>query len=187
MYSVAVASRCRIRSFVALGGLNSCRRYSATAQDDVRARLTSELKNAMKNKDSFASTTLRSVLAEIQAADKQSPDQKIGASSIVSIIRKATQRRNDAAEQFVKSSRPDLAEKERKEVELLSSFLPPLLPESEIDRLLREAMDEQVSPGENPHKASGKIYKAFYSKVDKSLVDPDLVKRRAEALLKGHQ
>ncbi|KZT19711.1 GatB/YqeY domain-containing protein [Neolentinus lepideus HHB14362 ss-1] len=141
----------------------------------------------LQNKDSFKSTTLRSVLAEIQAADKAAPQQKASSSSIVSIIRKATQKRNEAAEQFSQSNRPDLAEKEKKEVELLSSFLPALLSESEIDRFLKEVMDTEVDVGENPRKAAGKIYKAFYMKVDKSLVDPDLVKRRAEALLIGHK
>jgi len=179
----------RVQVLVGSTALRSCRGFSIAnaTQEDVRSRLAAELKTSMKNRDAFTATTLRSVLAEIQNADKSYKQEKVESSTVISIIRKATQRRNDAAQQFSNASRPDLAEKEKRESDLLSSFLPPLLPESEIDRLLHDAMVEQVSPGEDPRKASGKIFKAFYSKVDKSLVDADLVKRRAAALLIGHK
>ncbi|TFK54026.1 GatB/YqeY domain-containing protein [Heliocybe sulcata] len=189
MYNLSLASRRRLQSFITSDCLARCRRYSdtAVAPEDIRARLTAELKDAMKTKDSFKSTTLRSVLADIQAADKTSPSQKASPSSIVSIIRKATQKRSEAAAQFTSSSRPDLAQKEHSEIALLSSFLPPLLPESEIDRILKDVMATSVDVGENPRSATGKIYKAFYQRVDKSMVDPGIVKARAEALLIGHK
>jgi uncharacterized protein YqeY len=82
----------------------------------------------------------------------------------------------------MKASRADLAEKERREAEVLYTFLPPLLPESEIDRVLRDVLAEHKHEGD-PRKALGKVFKAFYSKVDRSTVDADLVKSRAEALL----
>lgn len=75
-----------------------------------------------------------------------------------------------------------MAEKEKREAEVLSAFLPPLLAESEIDRVLRNVLAEHRPEGD-PRKALGKIFKAFYASVDKSCVDTDLVKRRAESLL----
>ena len=88
---------------------------------------------------------------------------------------------NSAAE-FDKASRPDLAEKERKEADLLQTFVPPLLSEAEIDRRLSEIIAEQkLAPGDK--KALGQIFKVFYTQVDKSAVDTDLVKNRAQALL----
>lgn len=90
----------------------------------------------------------------------------------------------DAAAQFNQASRPDLAGKERQEVDFLAGFLPPLLPQADIDRILKEIITEQISPTQNDlRKALGKVFKAFYSRVDKASVDPDLVKRRAEAIL----
>jgi hypothetical protein len=62
--------------------------------------------------------------------------------------------------------------------------LPPLLPETDIDCLLKEIITEQVALTKgDPRKSIGKVFKTFYSRVDKATVDPDLVKRRAEALL----
>ena len=90
----------------------------------------------------------------------------------------------DSAAQFNQASRPDLAGKEQQEADLLARFLPPLLPETEIDGILQKIIAEQASQGQSsPHKSIGKLFKAFYSRVDRSAVDPDLVKRRAEALL----
>jgi len=156
---------------------------SKAAMDDVRMRLLSEVKTAMKNKDAFTSRTLRSVLSEVYAAEKLSPP-KISSSVIISIIRKAARRRTDSAAQFMGASRPDLADVEEREADILSAFLPPLLPESEIDRILRDILVEvEDKPAGDPRRSLGQVFKAFYAKIDKSTVDTDLVKSRAENLL----
>lgn len=147
---------------------------------------------------------MQSVLSEVYSADKTQP-QPLASSAIISILRKAVARRvsrqnlstttlshylphtsqADAAIEFDKASRPELASKERTEVDLLQSLLPPLLPESEIDLKLQEVITEQgITPGDSDSKKNlGKLFKGFYAKVDRSSVDPDLVKRRADALL----
>jgi uncharacterized protein YqeY len=90
----------------------------------------------------------------------------------------------DSAAQFNEASRSDLAEKERQEADFLSRFLPPLLPEADIDRILKEIITEHVSLTQlDSRKSIGKVFKTFYSRVDRASVDPDLVKRRTEALL----
>jgi uncharacterized protein YqeY len=90
----------------------------------------------------------------------------------------------DSAAQFNEASRSDLAEKERQEADFLSRFLPPLLPEADIDRILKEIITEHVSQTQlDSRKSIGKVFKTFYSRVDRASVDPDLVKRRTEALL----
>jgi hypothetical protein len=69
-------------------------------------------------------------------------------------------------------------------VDFLARFLPPLLPQADVDGILKEIITEQISlPQSDPRKALGKVFKAFYSRVDKVSVDPELVKRRAEAIL----
>jgi uncharacterized protein YqeY len=88
---------------------------------------------------------------------------------------------NSAAE-FEKAARPELAEKERKEADILQTFAPPLLSESEIDRRLGEIISE-LEPASGDKRALGQIFKAFYTQVDKSTVDAELVKNRAQALL----
>ncbi|KAF9792990.1 GatB/YqeY domain-containing protein, partial [Thelephora terrestris] len=152
----------------------------------LRAQLLADLKAAMKNKNTMASTTIRAVLADVYAADK-SQTEKIPDSGIVPLLRKASQRRVSALIQFEKGGREDLAAKEKEEHALLTSYLPSLLPGAEIDRVLKPIADglkATAKPGETK-RLIGLVFKSFYSQVDRSSVDPDLVKRRAEALLAG--
>ncbi|KAI0323745.1 GatB/YqeY domain-containing protein [Cubamyces sp. BRFM 1775] len=146
-----------------------------------------ELKAAMKIKDTVKSTVIRSILSEVYAADKTPSGTPASSATITNILRRAVARRTDAATQFETAARPDLAQKEREEAALLESFLPPLLPEAEIDRILRDVLADPVlaearSKGP-PQKALGLVLKTFFTKVDKSTVDPELVRRRAQSLL----
>ncbi|KAI0344611.1 GatB/YqeY domain-containing protein [Trametopsis cervina] len=172
----------RFQNQMRVGLAMTRRRYSTPgAVEDIRKRLTDELKTAMKARDSAKSTTIRAILSEVYSSDKTQA-QLLPPSAIVSIIRKAASRRIDAASEFDKGGRPELAEKERKEADLLQDFLPALLEEADIDRVLHEIIAEQQT-APNDKKAMGMLFKAFYAKVDKSLVDSDLVKSRAEALV----
>ena len=57
-----------------------------------------------------------------------------------------------------------------------------MLSESEIERALREAIAETgATPGDK--RILGQVFKAFYTRVDRSQVDPELVKKTASALL----
>lgn len=141
---------------------------------------------------------IQSVLSEVYNLDKSS-GSKVSSSVIVSVLRKAVLRRvrfclilsetlftslfqTESTSQFMKGERPDLAEKEAREAEIISAFLPPMLSEAEIDKVLKE-LASNCPRDDNPKKALGLIFKSFYSKIDKANVDPDLVKSRAEALL----
>lgn len=147
------------------------------ATADIRSRLMSEVKLAMKNKDSVASTAIRSVLSEVYAEDKES-NKIVPAPAVSWILRKNVIRRTDAAAKFMQASRPDLAEKENYEAQVLSKFLPPLLSEAVIDHMLTE-ITEVLPAGIDKHKSMGRVLKEFYSRVDQSTVDPNIVKKRA--------
>ncbi|KAG2015927.1 hypothetical protein CC2G_009146 [Coprinopsis cinerea AmutBmut pab1-1] len=136
-----------------------------------------------QSKDTVKSTTLRSVLSEVYNADKASKDEKVDSSTIVGILRKAVERRTEAADKFRAASRDDLAEKELQQVDIISKFLPPTLPESEVDSILSSILEQLPPANGPPQKALGMVFKQFYTQVDKSVVDAELVKRRAQALL----
>ncbi|KAF9484483.1 GatB/YqeY domain-containing protein [Pholiota conissans] len=169
-----------IRS-IARANLATRRLYSTLDQPDLRTWLLNEVKNAMKIRDTHTSMTLRSVLSEINSAEKTS-NGELSSSEVANVMRKAIQRRSEAAAQFGKANRPDLAKKEQEEVELLSKFLPPLLSAADIDIHINFIL-ETLPKETDPRKISGLIFKEFYSRVDKSTVDSNLVKERAHTLL----
>jgi hypothetical protein len=85
------------------------------------------------------------------------------------------------------------------EISLLQTFLPPMPTEADIDRVLREVVAEENIPVQDGKKVSflfwkpprvftisqalGLLFKAFYSRIPKDSVDPELVKRKANAIL----
>ncbi|KAF9652996.1 hypothetical protein BDM02DRAFT_2425130 [Thelephora ganbajun] len=132
----------------------------------------------------MASTTIRAALTEIYAADKVQ-SEKIPDSVIVSLLHKAAQRRLDNASQFEKGGREDLAVKEKEEHAFLTSYLPPLLSEADINKALKPIVDvlKATAKSGESKKLIGLVFKSFYSQVDRSTVDYDLVKKRVDALL----
>ncbi|TFK75325.1 GatB YqeY domain-containing protein [Pluteus cervinus] len=152
---------------------------------ELRARLMENVKSAMKARDTFTSILLRSVLAEIYAADKNSRGQ-VSHSTEINIVRKAISRRQDCAAQFAKAGREDLASKEEAEAKQLSEFVPPLMSEDQVTEHLLAAF-QSLAPKDitEPRKATGMLLKLFYGQVDKSSVDADVVTRLARDTLKS--
>ncbi|KAJ7497123.1 Yqey-like protein-domain-containing protein [Mycena latifolia] len=173
---MAAPFRCLLRSPT----LRLHRAYSAAqTAPDVRTELLAGVKAAMKTKDAVASTTLRGVLAEIYSADKAANNQ-VSSSNVISILRKAAARRTESVAQYAAAGRQDLADKEMLEAKILSQFLPPLLSEADIDSHLQKILDDVPKPPK-----PGNIFKLFYSIVDRSTVDSEMVKKRLDVLLNG--
>ncbi|KAG8738660.1 hypothetical protein FRC10_006628, partial [Ceratobasidium sp. 414] len=157
---------------------------------DIRTRLRDDLKQSMRSKDSFRTTTIRSVLAEITNADKANKDKLITQDTIYSLLQKSIARRNDSATQFRSASRPDLASKEDAESELLSSFLPPQLTEIEVEQRLRATFASLQEAGGatgnmNPNALVGKLLKAFYETTERASVKVDSVSKKAKEIVQA--
>ncbi|KAF8606120.1 GatB/YqeY domain-containing protein [Ceratobasidium sp. AG-I] len=165
--------------------LGSSVRWSSSEpqQPDVRARLRDELKMAMKAKDTFRSTTIRSVLAEVTNADKANNSSPIGHTTILSLLQKSIARRNDSATQFRSASRPDLADKEESESKVLAGFLPTQLGDEEIEQRLREAFSKLEATTGNPGALVGKLLKAFYETTERASVQADAVSKKAREII----
>ncbi|CAE6478574.1 unnamed protein product [Rhizoctonia solani] len=166
-------------------GAVSRRFVSDSSKPDVRVRLRDELKQAMKSKDTFRSTTIRSVLAEITNADKANKDTPITHDNILSLLQKSISRRTESASQFRSASRTDLAEKEEAECQVLSSFLPAQLNEEEVDRRLREAFSKLETTTGNTGALVGKLMKAFYEKTERASVQADAVSKKAREIIQS--
>jgi len=85
--------------------------------------------------------TLRMLLAEIQ---RFGIDNKVEVddAQVLQIINKMVKQRNDSIDQFTKGDRPDLAEIEKVELDILSAYKPAQLDESEIIAKVKAAINE---------------------------------------------
>ncbi len=96
----------------------------------------------------------------------------------------------ESANQFSSASRPELADAEKREAAALSEFIPPSMSSAQVDEVLNRILQQhqQQAPeseflSSNPKRAMGIILKAFYSQVDKSLVDSQMTKDKVQKLL----
>ena len=85
--------------------------------------------------------TLRMLLAEIQRFEIDNKVE-VDDTQVLQIINKMVKQRNDSIEQFTKGNRPDLADIEKTELDILSAYKPAQLDESAITKKVNAAINE---------------------------------------------
>jgi len=110
----------------------------------MQEQIDADLKDAMRARDAERLSVLRMAKAALMnaAIEKRGVAGGFGDAEAVGVIRKQVKQRRDSIESFEKGGRPELAAKERKEIEVLTEYLPKPLGEEEIDRLVKEAIAE---------------------------------------------
>lgn len=119
--------------------------------EQIRADLT----ESMKARTAARTSTLRMLQAAIKN-EQISVGHELSDEEALSVIRKSVKQRHDSIEQYTKGNRPDLASKEAAEVEILKSYMPPELSDSELESGLREII---ASTGAQSKKEMGKVMK----------------------------
>ncbi len=104
--------------------------------------LSDDLKQAMKAGDVSKRDTLRLLQSAMKnsAIDKRKSASELSDAEVEEIIKKLVKQRKDSIEQYVTGNREDLAEQERRELALLSVYLPAALPEAELYTLVEEVL-----------------------------------------------
>jgi uncharacterized protein YqeY len=141
-------------------------------------RLDDDLKVAMKSSDNLKTSVLRMVKAAIK--NKQVEKRKeLSDEEIISVISMLSKQRRESIELFLKGGREDLAEKEKKELSILQSYMPSQLTPEELDRLIREAIEGSSAEGV---KDMGKVMRFLMPRV-KGAADGKVVNERVKELL----
>ena len=140
-------------------------------------KINNDLKEAMKNKDSFRLGVIRMIKGAMQLA-KPNPREELTDEDVVKVISKQIKMRKDAISQFEEAGRTDLAEQNKKEIEILEAYMPEQLSEEEINKIIDKVFEE-VKP--TSMKDIGMIMKSISplvkGKADMSLVN-QLIKER---------
>ncbi len=106
--------------------------------------------SAMKAGQKERVGALRLVLSELQKAAKD------GEGDELAVLRRERKRRLDAAEQFRQGGRPELAESEESEAEIIQGYLPAELDDAALDAIVTEAIAET---GAGSAKDMGQVMK----------------------------
>ncbi len=130
----------------------------------VKATLQANLKQAMKEKDNFRRDTIRFLMSAIKQVEVDER-RELSDDDICKIIQKSVKQREEAAKQYEEAQRTDLSEQERKEAELLKSYLPRQLDDAALQQIVSEAIAET---GASSMKEMGGVIKAVMEKVGAS-------------------
>ncbi|GAA4340085.1 GatB/YqeY domain-containing protein [Pigmentiphaga soli] len=124
--------------------------------DTLKARLSDEVKNAMRAKAAQRLGTLRLLLAAVKQKEVDER-RELSDADITAIIEKQVKQRRESIASFEQAGRAESAEQERAEMQVLQEFLPQAAPPEEVDAVIAAAVAEVAAQGVTGGAAMGKI------------------------------
>ncbi len=128
----------------------------------LRERLVEDQKTAMRAKAVERLSTIRMIRSEILNKDKEKGDETSD-EDVLKLLQTMVKRREDAAEQYDKGDRPELAAKEREEILVVQEYLPAQMGDEEIRRAAQAAIEEV---GASSPKDMGKVMGVLSKQLD---------------------
>jgi len=117
---------------------------------DFLSQLQSEIIEALKNKEELKLQTLR-LLSSALHNEKIAKGEDLSQADIQAIIKKEVKKRKEAYDSFQAASRNESAQKEAQEMDILKTYLPEEMTETEIEKIV----DEEIN--NNPEMGTGQI------------------------------
>jgi uncharacterized protein len=129
----------------------------------LQEKIDSDLKEAMRAKEAERLSVLRMVKSAIMnaAIEKHGAGGKLADSDAIVVLRKQVKQRQDSVAGFEKGGRPELAEKERREIGILAEYLPLPLTAEEVASIVQAAIAET---GASSKAQMGKVMKVVNEK-----------------------
>lgn len=109
---------------------------------DVKAAIRTDLKEAMKAKDTLVTGTLRMLLSAIQVEETSGSAHEISGDAFLKVVAREVKKRGEAADVYAENGRDELAQQERAEAEVLSRYLPKQLDDAALDAVVDAAIAE---------------------------------------------
>mgnify|MGYP003439021970 FL=1 len=127
----------------------------------LRDQINQDMKAAMRSKDEARLSAIRMLWAAIQ---RREVDERITLddTQVLSVVEKTVRQSRDAVEQFLKGNRPDLADKENRDIAFWEVYLPAQASDEEVAKLVREAI---ATTGAVSIKDMGKVVGALKPKL----------------------
>lgn len=149
----------------------------------LKENIINDLKSAMKEGDTERRDVLRMLDSMIKNVEieKKKKEEGLSDEEIREVIARAVKQRKEAVAQYESGGRTDLAEKEKKEISILSAYMPEQLDEEKIREIVRGVISET---GVGSSADMGKIMGPVMSKVKgqaegqvvRKIVEEELVK-----------
>lgn len=148
----------------------------------MHEKIKAQIKDAMRAKDELRKEVLRSILTAFVnelVAKRRTPQEILGDDDCFAVLKRLVKQRKDSAEQFTAGGRPELADKENKELAIIEEFLPTMMSRDEIKKI---AIAKKAELGAIDKSAMGKFVGAVMKEC-KGQADGNDVKAVVEELL----
>jgi len=138
-------------------------------------KIKEDLNEALKSGDTLRISVLRMVLSSLhnKEIEKKGKNQnpELTEEEIIEVLKREVKKRKEAIETYLKGNRNDLADKEKKELEIIIAYLPKQLSEEEIKKIVQEAIQKLGAQSEKDFgKVMGFLMKELKGKADAGLV-----------------
>ena len=112
----------------------------------LKKQLTDDLVTAVKNKDKESINTIRLILAAIKnkeiALRSEDKNKEITDEMIFRILKNMVKQRNESIDLYKKGNRPELMDKEKKEIDIIQKFLPKQLDDNVVKDICKEIIQK---------------------------------------------
>ena len=136
----------------------------------IKDSIQSDQIKYLKEGNKEDSSTLRFALSFIIKEEKDK-NIVLNDSEVIKVLKSMIKRNKDSYDQFMNASRQELADKEKKEMDLLSAYLPKVLDEVETEEIVKKIITElDITSIKEMGKAMGMIKNNHGDTVDMSLV-----------------
>ena len=143
-------------------------------------RLSEDLKHAMKARDQLRMDTIRMIKSALFNKEFELK-KELDEAEMSRVLTVLVKQRKEAAEQYQKAKRDELAEKELKEIVIVEGYLPRALSQEEITQIIESVVQET---GAATAKDMGNVMKAVMAKLAGQAVDGKLISDLVRARLK---
>jgi uncharacterized protein len=130
----------------------------------IQQQIDSDVKDAMRAKDAGKLSVLRMLKSAMKnaAIEKGGASAELDDAEATQVIRKQVKQRQDSIESFEKGGRAELAEKEKEELAILTTYLPKAMSGDELAAAVRETIAET---GATSRADMGAVMKALQTKL----------------------
>lgn len=152
----------------------------------IKDKIKEDIKKAMQEKDELKLSVLRMVSSAVfnkekdnraklsKAGEEESKlDEmsKLTEEEVIEVVSSEVKKRKDSIEQYEKGGRSDLAENEKKELEILMEYMPEQMGEDEIRKIVKEKIEELgISSPQETGKLMGAVMPQLKGKTDGNIV-----------------
>jgi len=150
-----------------------------TTDMSLEKRITDDIAAAMKSKNAAQLSTLRMLKAALMNKSVEK-NRTLEPGEELQVVSTLVKQRRDAIEQFTSGGRTDLADKERAEITVLETYLPPSVTDEELQAAVTRAVTETGATGP---KDMGKVMKAVMAALGGKTVDGKKVSEAVKARL----